>query len=143
MKGDVKNLYPEIIKAHNANPYHFEKKDLPTSVRAYNPVCGDRFDFFIEWDSGRIAQLYFHGFGCAISKSSSSIMVKALEGKTLEESIVVCKDFLEYLSPQAPADENFGQEDFRAFAAVRDFPARYDCATLSWVSVLAYLQSVQ
>jgi len=141
LKGDIKNLYPAIIKAHNANPYHFEKKALAESVRAYNPICGDRFDFFIEWCNGRIAQLYFHGFGCAISKASSSIMVKALEGKTVEESVVLCKDFLEYLDNQAHPD-NFGREYFRAFAAVRDFPARYDCAALSWIKALEYLKNI-
>lgn len=141
MKGDIKSLYPAIIKAHNANPYHFEKKVLTESVRAYNPICGDRFDFFFEWGNGRIAQLYFHGFGCAISKASSSIMVKALERKTVEESMVLCKDFLAYLNTQTHPD-NLDREDFQAFAAVRNFPTRYDCATLSWIKALEYFKNM-
>ena len=138
MKDDIKNLYPELIKVHNANPYHFEKRQWTENIRAYNPLCGDRFDFFMEWHQGRISQLYFHGFGCAISKSSSSIMVKTLEGKTSEESVSLCHEFLQYLHPQG--NENIVREDFRAFGAVRHLPARYDCATLAWTKMLEYLK---
>lgn len=141
MRTDIKNLYSPIIKAHNANPYHFEKKTWPQSVRAYNPLCGDRFDFFIEWSHGRMAQVHFHGFGCAIAKASSSMMVKVLEGKTADESVVACQDFLAYLNPQGHPDKEFEPGDFLAFAAVREFPARYDCAALCWIKALEYLKN--
>ena len=49
MTHDLKRLYSEIIKTHNEIPFHFEKIDnSPFTLKAYNPVCGDRFELYFE-----------------------------------------------------------------------------------------------
>ena len=130
---DLKKLYPEIIKAHNDAPYHFEKITNPTSTfKAYNAICGDRFEVFLNLNGQKIEQAHFHGFGCAISKASTSLLIKSIEGKTIDEAKGICEKFLQFINKESPVDALTLSDEFLAFAGVHDFPERYDCATLSW-----------
>lgn len=139
MNQDLNLLYPEIIKAHNRTPYHFESRSDGDRVTAYNTICGDRFDIFIATNQDRIGSLYFHGFGCSVSKASASILVQTLEGKTPAEALALCELFLTFVS-HAVADERGLAPEFLAFSDVRKFPGRLDCATLAWKEMKAYLK---
>ena len=141
MKNDLKKLYSEIIKRHNDSPYHFvnkltESKDV---VRANNPICGDRFDIFPNFNEDKITQLHFHGFGCAISKASSSVLTKTLEGKSIDEALVICSSFMNLLDNGSSYTEEL-PNDFNAFTGVLDFPERYECAVLSWKEMKIFLE---
>jgi nitrogen fixation NifU-like protein len=141
MSGNLNKLYSETIRSHNETPYHFEKGVTGQILKAYNPVCGDRFELFVEKADEKLISLHFFGFGCAISKASTSIMTKMLEGKTAREALKVCTDFLDFVD-QKPSSDTL-PEEFRAFSAVSDFPERYDCATLSWKEMKKFLESQQ
>ena len=55
MSNDLKKLYSDIIKRHQETPFHFEKKaDVPYTIKVYNPICGDRFEVYIEYDQKTI-----------------------------------------------------------------------------------------
>ncbi len=141
MSSDLKKLYPEIIKAHNEMPFHFEKRlNANEIIKAYNPICGDRFELFIERESERIAAIHFYGFGCAISKASTSVLVKSLEGKTQTEALAICNTFLRLIDKETQDEKVTLPEEFLAFSGVHDFPERYDCATLSWKEMKKYLE---
>jgi nitrogen fixation NifU-like protein len=139
MSGNIKNLYPDRIKAHNEHPYHFIKKDTLKSIKAYNPVCGDKFEIYIAEDNNTITALYFEGFGCAISKASTSVMARTLEGKSYKDALQVCNTFLQFID-----DKSAGMvldEDLTAFSAVHQFPERRDCAGLPWNEFRKFLES--
>jgi nitrogen fixation protein NifU and related proteins len=141
MNGDLKRLYPALIKEHNETPFHFEKKsEAAHSIKAYNPICGDRFEIFIDSDLKKIISLHFHGYGCAISKASTSVLTKSLEGKTLEDALSVCKIFLGFINKDQPSDSLTLPIEFTAFSGVHDFPERYDCATLAWKEMKMFLE---
>jgi nitrogen fixation protein NifU and related proteins len=138
----LNKLYDDVIKRHNAEPYHFlMKPDPANSIRAYNPICGDRFDLFLELDKGTIRQIHFHGFGCAVSKSSTSVLAKTLEGKSMAEAKEICRQFLRLLKEEISSHEILASEEFKSFAVVREIPARYDCAALAWEETLKFLAS--
>jgi nitrogen fixation protein NifU and related proteins len=140
VNADLKALYTKIVKAHNDAPHHFEKRDDSRyHIKAYNPICGDRFELYLNHNSQRIDQAHFYGFGCAISKASTSVLTKSIEGKTIEDAITICNNFLQFIN-QEPVDRLTLTDEFRAFAGVHDFPERYDCATLSWVELKMYLE---
>jgi nitrogen fixation NifU-like protein len=142
VSGDLKKLYTQIIRSHNEAPFHFRKIENASNViKAYNPICGDRFEIFVDFDSKKIDKIHFHGFGCAISKASSSVMIKTLEGKTCNESMIICNIFLNFMDHQLPTDEL--STEFLAFSGVHDFPERYDCATLSWKEMRKFLESAE
>jgi nitrogen fixation protein NifU and related proteins len=135
---DLNKLYDPIIKAHHAHPYHFVKKvSSSNSIKAYNPVCGDRFDFFIDIVDQKISSLYFHGYGCAVSMATGSVLAKSLEGKSIEDAIHLCHDYLNLLDGNKEISSV--PEEFHSFKAVRDFPARYECAAMVWVEMKKFL----
>lgn len=141
MNTDLKKLYPEIIKVHNESPFHFEKKVNDSDViKAYNPICGDRFELYVSQDQHKIYQLHFHGFGCAISKAATSVLTESLEGKTMEEALSLCDNFLSFINKELQDDQLILAADFLAFSGVHDFPERYDCATLSWREMKKFLE---
>lgn len=140
---NLNKLYDAVIKRHNAAPYHFEKRpDASTSLQAYNPICGDRFDLFLERDNHVLKQIHFHGFGCAVSKASTSVLVQSLEGKSISEAKAICDQFLRLLKAEPNPKETLASEEFNSFAVVRNIPARYDCAALAWLEVEKFVASI-
>ena len=143
MNEQLKTLYQTVILKHNQQPFHFEKKEKAThQVDAYNPLCGDRFTLYFEIENEQIETMSFYGYGCAISKASTSILVKNMEGKSIKEGLSLCQNFQQMLEPNAE-NKNIDREEFEAFIAARDFPARLQCAILSWKAMQDFLnQSV-
>lgn len=140
MSDRMKSLYASVIREHNAKPFHFEQPPAPPlTLRAYNPLCGDRYDLFPFIENNAIAHFHFHGFGCAISKASASLMARALEGKTLPEAREACLHFITFLNnPQ----ENKVDGDLMAFSSIAEFPERFDCAALPWLEMKKYLDGI-
>ena len=138
MNDKLKQLYKTVILKHNNTPFHYEKKEGAThQLEAYNPLCGDRFNLFVEIEKGKIESIHFHGYGCAISKASTSVLAKNLEGKTLDQALALCGEFQQVVSPDTRSKNEL--EEFEAFAAAKDFPGRLTCATLSWEAVKSFL----
>ena len=136
MNEQLKKLYKTVILKNNSEPFHFIKREEASCVvEAYNQICGDRFKLFFELENGKISQLSFYGFGCAISKASTSVLVQKLDGKNLDEARGVLDSFFKVIN-----EGNEGNEDFLAFAAAREFPGRMKCATLSWEEMDKFLK---
>jgi len=142
MSSDLKKLYSDIIKKHQETPFHFERKtNMQNTIRVYNPICGDRFELYMDCDLQTIGQLYFHGYGCAISKASTSVLVETLDGRSLSEAMSLCDNFLNFINKDLKNNEVLLQEDFKAFSGVHDFPERNDCAALAWREMKKFLES--
>lgn len=144
MKEDLKKLYTQVIRTHNDGPFHFKKIENASHViKAYNPICGDRFEIFVDSNSKKINSIHFHGFGCAISKASTSVLMQSLDGRTFQEAITICYNFLKFINKELSTDELVLQDEFLAFSGVHDFPERYDCATLSWMEMKKFLDQIE
>jgi nitrogen fixation NifU-like protein len=138
---DLKKLYGEVIRKLNDAPYHFEKKTAASSiVHADNPVCGDRFDVFMDCRDDKIEAIHFHGFGCAISKASTSMLVKTIEGKSLQEAEAICDNFLRFMIKDSQANVVILPSEHTAFSGVFEFPERVECATLAWKEMKKFLE---
>jgi nitrogen fixation NifU-like protein len=88
-------LYREYILDHYKNPRNFgelEQRDAEFFDR--NPLCGDEIGVHIKLDGGRVADLRFHGRGCAISQASASIISDELKGKSVPEIAELDRHFL-------------------------------------------------
>ncbi|WP_235297764.1 iron-sulfur cluster assembly scaffold protein [Portibacter marinus] len=126
----LNKMYQEQLLVEAKNPYHFDKRiDIEESIRAYNPLCGDRYDLFLG------EEIFFHGFGCAISKASTSLMIKFLEGKSNEEAIHSIKKFIKGIEGGGQIEE----ELLLIFRNPDHFKGRHDCIKLSWNAMLKYL----
>ena len=74
-------LYRDYILEHYKNPRNFgtlEPHDL--EFHDHNPLCGDELGVHIRVEDGKIADLRFHGQGCAISQAAASIASEELIG---------------------------------------------------------------
>src|ERR1700737_3275568 len=84
---DLRELYQQVILDHNKNPRNFHALAHPTKkVDGYNPLCGDHYTIFVELDGDVIKDIGFTGNGCAISRSSASVMTATVKGKRTEEA---------------------------------------------------------
>ncbi len=139
MNGRLKSLYQSVILKHNKDPYHFVPDENADHVLvSNNPLCGDKFHFYIYGDDERLGKITFHGFGCAISKASNSILAQSLENLTVAEAKKCCEDFLHFIESGSALHAEV-PETFEAFAAVKEFPGRKDCACLGWENMSAFL----
>ena len=84
---NLRDLYQQIILDHNRNPRNYrEMPNASKRVDGYNPLCGDHYTIFVDVDGDVIKDVAFTGNGCAISKSSASVMTTAVKGKRTEEA---------------------------------------------------------
>ncbi|MDW3194111.1 MAG: iron-sulfur cluster assembly scaffold protein [Cytophagales bacterium] len=135
----LKRLYHATVIKESKEPYHFNKGvQLGTEVLAYNPMCGDKYKLQIEQDQGRIKEGYFHGFGCALSKASTSALLRAIEGKTPQEIIDFCQSFIAAIN--GGNECTFDQEELQVMVELNDLGSRSDCIKLSWEALLAHLE---
>ncbi|MFK7924711.1 MAG: Fe-S cluster assembly sulfur transfer protein SufU [Bacteroidia bacterium] len=142
MNERLKKLYQEVIVRQSREPYHFSKAAEGEMVEAYNPLCGDQYQLYIQEGDDTLQELHFHGYGCAISKASCSVMVQSLEGLDVEAAKAKIETFLMVLNPEFSLEGEQVPADFLAFEAARSFPARLKCASLAWEAMADYLQNL-
>lgn len=132
------DLYQELILDHNKNPHHYGELENNThQAHGHNPLCGDEIDIFLIIKNNQIQDIRFTGQGCAIAKSSASIMTDELIGKTLSEVQVLFEDFHLLLTTENALGEKLTKA--HVFSGVRQFPIRVKCATLAWHTMNAAL----
>jgi nitrogen fixation NifU-like protein len=79
-------LYRDNILDHYKNPRNFGELDSPDlEFHDHNPLCGDELGVHIRVDDGKVADLRFHGHGCAISQAAASIASEELIGMPLND----------------------------------------------------------
>ena len=88
-------LYREYILDHYKNPRNFGELPEPDAEFAdRNPLCGDELGVQVKLDGDRVADLRFHGHGCAISQAAASIISDELKGKTVAEIAELDRHFV-------------------------------------------------
>ena len=139
---ELKQLYQEMILDHNKNPRNFKVLDHPThKAEGYNPLCGDHYNLYLKVKDGKIEDVGFDGAGCAISKSSASIMTTCLKGSTLEEADQMFENFHRMLTEETNPGELPGKLcKIVALQGVKAFPTRIKCATLVWHTMKSALE---
>ena len=139
---DNRALYEQVILEHNKAPRNYrDMANADCHVEGYNPLCGDQFTVFLKYDGDVIEDVSFQGSGCAISKSSASIMTTMLKGKTRDEAKALFDRFHDMVTsdPGSPVEtDNIGK--LKVFGGVREFPLRIKCATLAWHTLLSALE---
>lgn len=142
MTDKLRQLYKTQILKHAQNPFNEGKLEAYTHlIKAYNPVCGDQFDLYVNIVDQRVIEASFTGYGCAISKASTSVLAKHILGKNRAEIHSFVTDFLKLLDPNEPQpqEEIISDEELLAFAAAREFPERLSCANLAWLALVKEL----
>ena len=80
------DLYRDYILDHYKQPRNFgELDDADLDAHDHNPLCGDELGVQIRVEDGKIADLRFHGQGCAISQAAASIASEEYLGMPVED----------------------------------------------------------
>lgn len=138
---DLKALYQEVILDHSRNPRnHHKLAGANRTAVGRNPLCGDQFTVYLRLDGDRIAEVGFEGQGCAISKSSASMMTDAVKGKTVAEAEGLFDAFHGLVTGEAGAEADPRLGKLAAFQGVSTFPVRVKCASLAWHTLKAALK---
>lgn len=112
---DMELLYKENVLEHYKSPRNFGKIGNPTTHhREFNPLCGDEIELFLAIEKGKVADVKFHGQGCAISQASASMLTEKIKGKSIEELKKITK------------------EDMFELIGVKLSAVRIKCALLGW-----------
>jgi nitrogen fixation NifU-like protein len=92
----VDALYRDYILEHYKRPRNFgELEPHDCEWHDHNPLCGDELGVHLVVDGdGTIADLRFHGQGCAISQASASIASEELIGMRLDDVAALGADWI-------------------------------------------------
>ena len=121
---DLSDLYQEVILDHSRHPHNYRAMTGATrTAEGYNPLCGDQLTLYLKLDGDTIRDISFEGHGCAISKSSASIMTDAVKGKSKAEAAALFEKFRQMVTePGAAKLED--SDKLAIFSGVSEFPTR-------------------
>ena len=125
-----KELKREIILDGYQNPYHKQDINDKTFIKinTNNESCIDNLDIYFKIEQNMIKDVYFNGEACAISTSATSIMLKKLVGKTIEEAKKLLENYKNMINEQ-PYDSNLLGE-LNVYDEIYLQPNRKNCALL-------------
>ncbi|MEK7402380.1 MAG: Fe-S cluster assembly sulfur transfer protein SufU [Gemmatimonadota bacterium] len=138
---NLEALYQEVILDHNRKPRNFREMDhADRHVEGHNPLCGDQVTVWVKLDGDKIADVSFKGVGCAVSKSSASIMTQTVKGKTVAETKELFNKFHDMVTGKMTDAEREKMGSLAALGGVSRFPLRVKCASLAWHALKSALE---
>ena len=89
------NIYRENILEHYKNPENLGVLINPDiHAKENNPLCGDEVQIEIKLGKNKIKDAKFIGKGCAISQSSTDLLIDYIKNKSLNEVKKITQDEL-------------------------------------------------
>jgi nitrogen fixation NifU-like protein len=140
MTRQLEDLYPQIVLEHCRRPRNFRvPQHANRRACGDNPLCGDHIDIYVRMERGAILDIGFAGVSCAVAKASASLMTEAMMGRDAASSRALLGKFEQMVRTTGiEPDAELGE--LHAFAEVRDFPSRIQCALLAWDALRIVLQ---
>ncbi len=139
---NLRDLYQQVILERYKKPKH---RGVTTPVhrlqRGHNPSCGDTIELTVQLNEAgdRIEDVKFEGEGCAIAMASADLMAEAMRGKSTDEALEMVQRFQSMM--QGNAEFPTEQRKLNVMQGVSQFPVRIKCATLTWHTLKAALES--
>ena len=129
------NLKREIILDNYSNPFNKTTEGVEgyIKVNSNNESCIDNIDLYIKIEDDVITDLKFDGEACAISTASTSIMIKNMIGKSIDDVLNYITNFEAML-----IEEDFEETDFNeaiVFDETYKQGNRKTCVTLPYVGI--------
>ncbi len=137
------NLKREIMLENYMHPLNKEVVNDNTyiKVNTNNESCIDNLDIYLKIENNVIKDIKFMGEACAISTSSTSIMIKNLIGKTIKEAKEYITNF-ENMVEEKNYDSNILNEAI-VYNEIYKQNNRKHCALLPYVGIKKILDNYQ
>ncbi len=124
-----------IIMEHYQNPINKntieDEKYQKTNINS--ETCIDNIDLYILFEDDKIKDIHFNGEACAISTASSSIMIKLLIGKTINEVKELINNYYNMINEKDYNGEIL--EEANCFEDIYKQKNRIGCATIPWSGI--------
>ena len=135
------NLRREIILDNYQNPMNrgLVDDDSYLKVNTNSESCIDNLDFMMKIEGGKIKDIHFDGEACAISTSASSILIRSLIGKSVEEAKNILINYQKMINEEDYDKELLGE--LNVYDELQ--PNRKNCALLPSVAVEKMLRSLE
>jgi nitrogen fixation NifU-like protein len=134
MNSDKIDLYDPVILQYNKKNDRYQKRlDAQYVVEAINPVCGDSFRIYFDIEEDLVEEVTFSGYGCAVSKATTAVLVEMIENQTITEALKIIRAYLD-LVDKGHASETV-HPHWKAFQKAGAYPGRTQCAILSWTAI--------
>ena len=136
-------LKREIIMEHYQNPINRKiiNDESYEKVNTANESCIDNIDMYILIKDNIIKDICFDGEACAISISSTSIMIKNLIGKSVSEAKEYINNFINMVN-----EKNYDKDILNEAYVYEDIykqSSRKTCATLPYRGILKVLEKYE
>ena len=122
------NLRREIIVDNYQNPVNRKKIDDNSFVVAstVSDSCIDNITLYVKFKDNVIEDIYFDGEACAITTSATSIMIKKLIGKTIDEANDLMNNYYNMIDEKEYDSNLLGE--LNAYSEIYMQPNRKKCA---------------
>ena len=122
------NLKREIIIDNYQNPVNRKVIDDDSFIKAstISDSCIDNITLYVKFNDDKIVDMYFDGEACAITTSATSIMIKMLIGKTINEVEDIMNNYYNMIE-----EKDFDKEkllELNAYSDISKQPNRIKCA---------------
>lgn len=129
------NLRREIIMDNYQDPMNrgLIDDDSYLKVNTNSESCIDNLDYMMKIDDGKIMDIRFDGEACAISTSATSIMIRSLIGKSIEEAKELLINYKNMINEKEYDEELLGE--LIVYDEIYKQPNRKNCALLPTVAI--------
>lgn len=129
------NLRREIILDNYQDPMNrgLIDDDSYVKINSSSESCIDNLDFMMKVEDGVVKDIRFDGEACAISTSATSIMIRSLIGKNIEEVKKILTNYQKMINEEEYDEELLGE--LNVYDTICKQPNRKNCALLPSVAV--------
>lgn len=137
----IPSLYNDVVLDHIKNARNYRVMEAPDrSAEGVNALCGDTLSIYVRLDGDVIREASFQCSCCGISMASASVMTEAVQGGSVTRAREMYRSFLDLLTATQAPEAQIDLGEVAVLATVRAFPARRNCATLAWDTLMAALE---
>ena len=115
--------------------------DSYLKVNTNSESCIDNLDFMMKIEDGVVKDIRFDGEACAISTSATSIMIRRLIGKSVDEVKKVLEEYQHMLHEEEYDEEILGE--LMVYDEISKQPNRLNCALLPSEAIEKMLKEVK
>lgn len=138
------NISPELKRSimleNYQTPYNkgLIEDDTYIKINMNNESCIDEINLMIKIENEIIKDIRFDGEACAISTSTTSIMIKTLKGKNIKSALDIIENYENMINEKSYNKEIL--EEAIIYNDISKQPNRKKCALLSWWGVKEILE---
>ena len=128
-------LKRDIILDHYQNPVNRGLTDEEGYIRVNtrNSSCVDNIDMMVKIENGVVVDARFDGEACAICTSATSMLVRAILGKSIDEVVKIVDNFSRMINEKEYDEGVLGE--LIVYDDIYKQPSRKSCALLPCESI--------